>query len=396
VRRTTAEDRQGLELTSWRRASVDSEYVNPAILETFAATFAPCGFRREAFASTYALTEAGPVSLTPNLGGLKVLRVEKAALQENRVIVDPPDDVSASYLVSSGVPIAEKVVIVDPKISTKCPPGRVGEIWVSSRGTQGYWNKPDETESTFKAFLADTQEGPFVRTGDLGFLDDGEVFVTGRLKDLIIMRGRNIYPQDVEITVEKCHSALGPNCTVAFSIQSANDERLVLIQELHDFRQSDLDEITETIRQRIFEEHDVLAYAVVLVKAGSIPKAPNGKLQRQSCREKYIAGELNVIETSITERYPDYSRAPRHIAPRTPTEKKLAEIWCAVLAIEKIGIYDNFVDLGGHSILAIKCLNRVRDAFAIDLPPTILFAETANVRELAEIIDKSRSCGTNI
>jgi acyl carrier protein len=146
----------------------------------------------------------------------------------------------------------------------------------------------------------------------------------------------------------------------------------------------------DAIRHVVFEEHGILTYAVILVTRGSLPKSSElGKLNRSACRTAFISGKLEAIKVStMGDDYPDYSRGPRFVAPRTSTEKKLADIWCSILDVRKIGIYDNFVDLGGHSILATQCLNCVRDSFGVELPLTMLFADTGNVRELSEILDK--------
>jgi acyl-CoA synthetase (AMP-forming)/AMP-acid ligase II len=396
VTRTNPEMRAGLDLTCWKAAFVVGEHIDAMVLERFAATFRPYGFQREAFVPCYGLTEmTGLISRASTSGGLRILRADKTALERNTVIVDPPADSATHDIVSSGSIVTQKVTIVDPTTREECQPNKVGEIWAScEHAPRGYWNKSDETERTFRAFLANSHEGPFLRTGDLGFIHNKELFVTGRLKDLIIVRGRNIYPQDVELTISQSGALSDPGSVVVFSIPNGTEERVVVVQELKGMHpESDLDDIVETIRRTVFEEHGVLAYVVLLVNRGAIPKSSiAGKSQRSACRSAFIEGTLQAVKTSLMgDDYPDYRRGPRVIAPRTPTEKKLAEIWQAILKVDRIGIYDNFVDLGGHSILATQCLNRMRGCFGIDLPPTALFTESANIRELAETIDDMAS-----
>jgi acyl-CoA synthetase (AMP-forming)/AMP-acid ligase II len=391
VVRTSPEERNGLDLKSWKSAFVVAEHINPEILQRFADTFEPYGFQREAFTPRYGLTEmTGLISLTPANRGLRVLHLERAALQENKVITNPERTDATIDLVSTGTIVSGNVVIVNPDPKTRCKDDQIGEIWAWDKDApRGYWNKAAETERTFNAYLADTHEGPFLRTGDLGFIQDGELFVTGRLKDLIIVRGRNIYPQDIEATVEECYPNLRPGSTVVFSIPSDTDERIVIVQELHKYERNELNQITETIREAVFDEHEVLAYAIVLVKAGTIPRSEPGKPQRGACRASFTAGKLDSIKTDVvTGDYGSYDKRGPFAAPRTTTEQKVAEVWRAVLELQRVGIYDNFVHLGGHSILATQCINRLRQMFGVDLPLSTLFSDTANVRELAETIDK--------
>ncbi|MGH2413968.1 MAG: AMP-binding protein, partial [Microcystaceae cyanobacterium] len=174
----------------------------------------------------------------------------------------------------------------------------VGEIWVDSAGVgQGYWNQPEETERTFNAYLADTGEGPFLRTGDLGYLHEGEVFITGRLKDMMILWGRNHYPHQIELTVENSHPALRTNYGAAFSVEMAGEERLVIVHEIERsyLRRLDSDEIIGTIRQAVAQEHIADVYAVQLLKPGSIPKTSSGKIQRRACKARFLEGSFDVV-----------------------------------------------------------------------------------------------------
>jgi acyl-CoA synthetase (AMP-forming)/AMP-acid ligase II len=193
------------------------------------------------------------------------------------------------------------IAIVDPDALVQCPDGEVGEIWVSGPSVaQGYWNQAQETEHTFQASLADTGEGPFLRTGDLGFLKDGELYITGRLKDLIIIDGRNLYPQDIEWTVEKSHPGLQPNGCAAFSIEVGGEERLVVTaevsrhyQKVNQYPVQDAEEMARAIRRAVAESHNVRVHSVSLLKAGTIPKTSSGKIQRYACRNGLI---MNTLE----------------------------------------------------------------------------------------------------
>jgi acyl-CoA synthetase (AMP-forming)/AMP-acid ligase II len=180
----------------------------------------------------------------------------------------------------------------------RCHLDEVGEIWVSGGSiAQGYWNQPDETQRVFQAFLTDTGEGPFLRTGDLGFVDNGELFVTGRIKDLIIIRGRNHYPQDIEQTVEQSHPALREGCSAAFSVDVNMEERLVVVVEVdrQHLRNLDRDAVIKCIRQAVTEQHDLEIYTIWLLKTGSIPKTSSGKIQHHACRRAFLNNSLDVV-----------------------------------------------------------------------------------------------------
>ncbi len=235
VRKITSEQRASLDLSSWDVAFIGAEPVRYETLERFAATFAPCGFRREAFYPCYGLAEATLIAS----GGLKtappvVFTIQNAALEHNRVAAAPEEKGGGQTLVGCGQSLRDQeIVIVHPEKLTRCQPNEVGEIWLAGTSVaRGYWNRSEETEGIFQARLAETGEGPFLRTGDLGFLKDGELFVTGRLKDLIIVAGHNHYPQDIELTVEGSHPSVRPGCCAAFSVDIDGEERLVIVTEV--------------------------------------------------------------------------------------------------------------------------------------------------------------------
>jgi amino acid adenylation domain-containing protein len=307
VRKSSPEQRATLDLSSWQVAFNGAEPVRPETLNRFVAAFEPCGFRREAFYPCYGLAEAtlivsGGLKTVPPVVGV----FQGAALEHNQVVAASSDDAGAQTLVSCGqTPQDEKIVIADPVSCTVCPQDQVGEIWVAGPSTaQGYWNQPEATEHTFRAYLADTGEGPLLRTGDLGFLQDGELFVTGRLKDLIIIRGRNHYPQDIEKTVEQSHPVLRLGCGAAFSVDAVVDgeERLLIVQEVERHAQNpDVETVAGAIRQAVADHHELQVYAVVLIKTGSIPKTSSGKIQRHACRAGFLAGSLEVVGSSLLD-----------------------------------------------------------------------------------------------
>ncbi len=301
ARKVTPEQRARLDLSSLEVAFVGAEPVQAETLRRFAEAFAPCGFRKEAFLPCYGLAEATVfVTGNPPHAAPVVHAADAAALEAKRVASAPADDPRARLLVGCGrTGLGGKVLIVDPETWTPCPAGRVGEVWVSGGQVgKGYWNRPAETEQTFGARLAGTGEGPFLRTGDLGYLHGEQLFITGRLKDLLIIRGKNHYPQDIEQTVEQSHPVLRPTCGAAFAVDVGGEERLVVVQEMERHgRAVDRDEVVRAIRRAVAEHHDLQVHAVVLLRPASIPKTSSGKIQRHACRAGYLDGSLREWET---------------------------------------------------------------------------------------------------
>jgi acyl-CoA synthetase (AMP-forming)/AMP-acid ligase II len=304
VHKTTPEQRATLNLSSWRMALNGAEPVRENVLRRFAETFTPYGFDLTSFCPGYGLAEATLKVTTVRKKDMPVFyKVQAEALGQNRVVEatehSSEQQQKVQTLVGCGrTEIDTKILIVHPERLTTCAFFEVGEIWVSGLTVaQGYWRRTEETEQTFRAYLADTKEGPFLRTGDLGFLKDGELFVTGRLKDVIIIRGRNYYPQDIELTVGNSHPALRPSCGAAFTVEVEGKERLVVVQEVERswLRRLDVDEVVGDIRQALMAQHELRAHATVLIKTGSIPKTSSGKIQRSACRNKFLDGTLGRV-----------------------------------------------------------------------------------------------------
>ena len=298
--KATPENLAGLDLSSWSVAFSGAETVRAETIDRFSQIFQACGFRREAFYPCYGMAET-TLFIT---GGLKhdapvVKYVEGNALEQNQVISANPKQQGTKAIVGCGRTwLDQKAIIVDPQSLTQCSSDRVGEVWVLGSGVgKGYWQQPEETENTFNAYLADTKEGPFLRTGDLGFIENGELYITGRLKEVMIFWGRYCYPQHVEKTVQDSHPALRPNCGAAFSIDVGTTEKLVIVQEIERsyLRNLNVEEIVEAICQSVGKGHEVEVYAIALIKTSSIPKTSSGKIQRRGCQAQFLSGELNVV-----------------------------------------------------------------------------------------------------
>lgn len=295
-RRVTPEERQGLDLRSWRVAYSGAEPVRAQTLEGFAETFSECGFDTRALRPVYGLAEATLlVTASDRQAPVPMIKdFNTAALERDEVLAAV--GAGAARFISCGTPVpGTEVVIADPKTCRCKPGGEVGEIWVSGGGVaRGYWNRSEETERVFLAQLADGG-GPFLRTGDLGFVAGGELYVTGRLKDLIIVRGRKLYPQDLELTAERCHPALRPGCVAAFATAGAEAEGIALLAEVDAVDGEHLNRIIGDLRQAVAEQHEVQLAAVALLPRGMLPKTSSGKLMRHACRNALLDGSLEVL-----------------------------------------------------------------------------------------------------
>jgi acyl transferase domain-containing protein/acyl-CoA synthetase (AMP-forming)/AMP-acid ligase II/NADPH:quinone reductase-like Zn-dependent oxidoreductase/acyl carrier protein len=318
VERSTVEERAALDLSNWSSAMCGAEPVQAATLQRFADAFGPAGFRPEAFNPVYGMAESTLlVSGRSDWVAPVVRHVDGVALGEQRVVNVPPEHPAATSFVGCGrAQRGHEIVIVDPVTRRPCAADEVGEIWLAGGSVaEGYWGRPAETEETFSAFLADTGRGPFLRTGDLGFQLEGELFVTGRLKDLIVIRGRNYYPEDIEATVQDSHPALLRGRGAAFSEtpQSGGSERLIVAQEVDHDRIVDVgvSEVIDAIRTAITEQHEIQPYAVVLLEPLRIPTTSSGKIRRSRCRQRFLDGDLEVFAEWHAPPLPD----PRRAAP---------------------------------------------------------------------------------
>jgi acyl-CoA synthetase (AMP-forming)/AMP-acid ligase II/acyl carrier protein len=312
VRLTTPDERRTLNLSSWRVASCGAEPISKSTMEQFIAAFQSSGFRREAFHPAYGMAEFTLLISTKRTQDAPSFRNLDARALENGVVREVGErQQDVRPVVSCGPPVGEtEVVIVDPETFKHCAPDVVGEIWLADQIiAKGYWNNPEETNQTFRAHLALTGERPYLRTGDLGFVKDGELFVTGRLKDIIIIRGRNHYPQDIERTVAQSHPTLRQGSGAAFSIEKAGEERLVVVQEIERREQAAaIEEVAGAIREAVAEHHDIQVDTVAIIRAGSIPKTSSGKIKRRACRDAFLSTQLAIVGTStLGDNEPDTS-----------------------------------------------------------------------------------------
>jgi len=299
VDKITPEQLDTLDLSSWKLAFCGAEPIRPETLERFAQTFEPVGFRKSSFYPCFGMAESTLiVSGGEGPAAPRTLTIDRKALERDLVVESPPDESNSLTMVNCGKSIVDqKIVAVNPSTLNRCAEHEVGELWVMGPSVaKGYWGLEEETQQTFGAFTADTHAGPFMRTGDLGFLQNDELFITGRLKDLIIIHGSNHYPQDIELTVEASHTALQPSSGAAFSITENGKEQLVIVQEVtRQGRQAEVNEVASAIRQAVAEKHDLQVFAIALVKPMSIPKTSSGKIQRRTTRSAFLDDELKLV-----------------------------------------------------------------------------------------------------
>jgi len=301
LRRVTDEQMEGLDLRSWQVAFNGSEMVRGDTLARFAQKFAACGFRREAFYPCYGMAEA-TLFVT---GGARipfpgVKSVDREALRHHRVCAPASaEHKNALDIVGCGRAVEQEVLVVDPETGHACAADRIGEIWVKGPSVaRGYWNNADDTQAIFQARLANSGDGPYLRTGDLGFLHDGELFVTGRLKDLIIVRGRNYYPHDIEATVQSSHPALDSGLGAAFAIDADGEERVVVAHEVsrHAKNQWTPGEVVSAARKAVLAQIGLPLHDVVVLKHGRLPRTSSGKIRRRATRQAYVDGTLTATD----------------------------------------------------------------------------------------------------
>jgi acyl-CoA synthetase (AMP-forming)/AMP-acid ligase II/acyl carrier protein len=398
-----------LDLSSWEVAFNGAEPVQLETLERFAATFEPYGFRRLAFLPCYGLAEATLiVSGSRKNGAIASQIVDKVALSQNQVVSGNFPSVLSQTLVSCGESLPDQQIrIVHPETGVPCAADEVGEIWVSGASVaQGYWHQAEETERFFCANLKDQvgeKDGTasrFLRTGDLGFLKNGELFVTGRLKDLIIIRGQNHYPQDIELTVQASHSTLASGSGAAFSVTVNSAEQLVIAQEIerHFLRQLDADAafqaIFQSITRAVAEQHELQVYAIALLKPGSLPKTSSGKIQRYACRAHFLAETLEVVASWTTnlaidsEPLTSESQSSFQATARTEIEIQtwLINSLSLYLKVEPAAIDVSlpFAYYGLDSSVAVSITGELAQWLGLDQLDPTLFWEYPSIEALAQ------------
>jgi acyl-CoA synthetase (AMP-forming)/AMP-acid ligase II/acyl carrier protein len=416
VRKLPAQTIEDLDLSSWQVAFNGAETIHHQTLERFTAAFARYGFRGDAFYPCYGMAEATlMISGSRKLSGPMALTICKSALAHNQIVPIAGDRLlldssNTLTLVGCGQPLPDQHLrIVDPQTSLLCPALEVGEIWVAGASVaSGYWHQPEATQQTFRASLAGTETQSFLRTGDLGFLYNGELFVTGRLKDLMIIRGKNHYPQDIELTVQSVHPALSQGRGAAFLVEFDGAEQLIIAQEVEPRKlgQIEAESVCQLISQAISEQHDLHVFEIVLLKPGSIPTTSSGKLQRYLCRSQFLEKALDVIVnwravhpqpdllTAQTATAIEASAAPSEAthSPKNLTAEDIQAWLTTNLALylkvepEAIDIALPFAHYGLDSSVAVSLTGELADWLGIkQLEPT-LFWEYPSIEALSHYL----------
>jgi acyl-CoA synthetase (AMP-forming)/AMP-acid ligase II/3-oxoacyl-(acyl-carrier-protein) synthase/acyl carrier protein len=369
IRKIAPADRAALDLSSWQFAYNGAEPVRASTVRRFFETFAPSGLRLEAVQPCYGMAET---TLLVSIGGV------------GQTPVFFTDDTGATLVSSGRVWLDERIAIVDPESGRPRAEGETGEIWISSHSvTAGYWNRPAETAAAFDARLATDPTRPYFRTGDLGFVRGDQLFVTGRLKDLIIIRGRNLYPQDVEFTAGTAHAALSPDACAAFTLPPDDDEagegteRLVIVCEVSRERLASLNAgaALQAVREAVAQEHEVDPAAIVLLRTLGLPKTSSGKVQRRACRDRFMAGTL---ETVGEWRRPVATAAPV-TAGGAPSYEKVrdwlvAQIAAAAAMSERdVDFHAPFSRFGLDSQRAVVLSGDLQDWLGLPVPATIAY-----------------------
>ncbi len=415
ARKATPEACEGLDLSSWELAFTGAETVHAQTLDRFAEAFEPYGFNRNAFYPCYGLAES---TLIVSGGAAKAptvrCEVESQSMGRSRAVLASAETSASKTLVGSGTQLprlehrsATNVVqhfrIVDPVSFVECDELGIGEVWVQGESVaQGYYNQPELTERVFRAYTADGR-GPYMRTGDLAFQKAGELFVCGRIKDLILIRGQNYYPEDIEKSAQRVDESFRPGHTAAFTIAANGTERLVVVQELEPratagkrSESTDWAGIIERLRIAIAADHEVMVSAVALVKAGSIPQTSSGKTQRFACREQFVSGALETIASwtideatdrpkiaepvTAPERFdiatdiPAATSSPNRLTA-TEIENWLVDHIANRLHISKANIRGStpFVELGMSSLDAVEVTAELSQKLEQDLSPTAVY-----------------------
>jgi natural product biosynthesis luciferase-like monooxygenase protein len=382
TRSITPSQLDGIDLNSLEVAYNGSEPIDAAVLDRFAAAFASCGLRREALYPCYGMAETTLMAAAWTNGvAPRSLAVDGDALAIDRVVPIPPGT-GARVLVSCGPSVPDLTLrIVESRTGQPCADNEVGEIWLAGpHVAKGYWNQPAQTEQAFGARLSTTGEGPFLRTGDLGFVQNGELFVTGRLKDVIIIRGRNYYPQDLERAASAAHAVLQPGGCAAFVTEQQGRPRLIIAQEVQrgSLRSLDVAEVGPAIVRAVAEECELQVHTVALLPPLSLPKTSSGKIQHRECRERFERDALEVVGTWTTPTGDAVAIRPAAATTAVALEDLRRAIIDAIAArtglrSQDIDVVAPFSSFGLDSLLVVEISRELGTWLGRDVSPTLLY-----------------------
>ncbi|MFK2853146.1 condensation domain-containing protein, partial [Dyella humi] len=388
VKRVSSADKTGLDLTCLELAINGADRVRPHSMRRFTDAFRNCGFKAESLTPSYGLAESTLLVCAGRDRGLddlpKSLQISKEALRHGSATSPMADD-DITELFSCG-PVSSDwhhIIIADSVNGQSLAERQIGEIWVSGASLgSGYWNQPEASEKAFGA-TSPGDDQRYLRTGDLGFIADGCLYVSGRLKEMMIFQGRNVFPHDIEITVEALDAAFRPNGCAAFSVEDEHGAELVLVQEVESRTTPNFPGLIGRVRSELAERHDVFDLAaLLLIKAGQLPRTSSGKIQRVKCRDLYLSGQIEAIWSWRRDDEPTAVSAARGT-----TREWVARIWQSLLGVMEIAPDADFFSMGGHSLLASQMVACIRDEFCIDLPLRAFF-ENPSIEGLATAIEQ--------
>ena len=387
TRKVTDDELETLDLRSWRLAFNGAERVHASTIRDFEERFGAVGFKSSAMCPCYGLAESTLCVTIPRAGRGSTVRTFDAKALEQRVVQESTIEQGGAELVSCGeVTDSHRIRIVDPGPGRALPPGQVGEIWVSgpSVGT-GYYGDPTASRSTFQAELLLSDGRRYLRTGDLGFLEDGELYVVSRLKDLIIIRGRNYFPDDLELVIGQVDPRLRVGGTVAFAVDSAEESRLVVVQELREGDTESTDGIASAIREAVAVAFQLPIHDLVLVPPRTVPRTSSGKVQRAKTRQLYESEQLAGVRVALRNSgaYPRATGTFRQIDD--DLEVTISRVMATHLPVSQVQPDEDFFALGGQSLLATRVMSALRESLAIDLPLRLIF-DAPTPRRLASAV----------
>lgn len=390
VDNVSEEEREGLDLSCMQTMYCGAEPIRKETFERFIEIYKPYGISHESMYPCYGMAETTLIISGPEAErGAVYLSVSSTELELNRIKTIPADSPDSRFLVGVGHPwIDTKVKIVNPDLLVESGIDEIGEIWVSgSIVTAGYWNKPQVSEETFKAYIKgeneNNQQG-WLRTGDLGFFHDNELYITGRLKDMIILHGRNYYPHDIEFITEKSHPALRSGASAAFSIEVDSREKLVIVVEVERtcIRDFNKEAVAETIRKNIADEFEQEVHAVAFIRTASIPKTSSGKIQRKACKQEFLNNSLDLIAISVMD---SHEHESTQVIDLTSIQAWLM-VWIHLklgVALERIDSNKSISIYGLNSIKAVQLQQDFLQKFGVNIPPYVFF-NRISVKELCE------------
>jgi acyl-CoA synthetase (AMP-forming)/AMP-acid ligase II/acyl carrier protein len=404
VKSISSDQMEGIDLSSWTLASNGAEPVRIDTMRSFAEKFSNYGFKIENFYPCYGMAEAtlivsgGKAFTEPT-----VIAVDKNKIGHNQLEFLEDNDSNARMFVGCGQPLCgQELVIVNPETCEILPENEIGEIWVTGESvTKGYWGMEEVTNKSFNLKLKNAPLKSFVKSGDLGFIHVDNLYITGRIKDVIIINGVNYYPQDIELTVEESHISLKQGCGAAFSVEIDGEERLVITQEVERVHMNNLnhDEVYTAIRNAVVNEHHLIPHAIVLLRVMSIPKTSSGKIQRHASKEAFLNNSLNVIaqstanaqnipiEINISDNFLVHFTSADLVGKRDLLLKYCINLMAETLVVnpETIPLDTSFLEIGLDSLMAIKLCNRIEKELTVRLDVTE-FIEGISTHELVAIL----------